>query len=93
MFYVQCQDCGRTTTVIGATESADPIDVRRIEGLVRSVISDFNLPFKLLDVTDAAGSCEVIVMADSRRLVRFNVKPAALAVMRVAIKQVLEAEK
>lgn len=93
VFYLQCQDCGRITTVIAANASADNTDARRVERLVRSVIADFNLPFELLNVTDGAGSCEVIVRAESRRLVRFHVKPAGLGVMRAAIKQRLEADK
>ena len=93
VLHLQCQDCGCTTTASASKTSAESTNAGRIALLVSSVIADFSLPFELLTVTEEAESCEVIVRGDSRQIVRFQVKPTALAAMRSAIKQTLENQK
>jgi hypothetical protein len=88
MFYVLCDGCGCTTTVAPPRTSAS-IDARRVERLVRSLMTDLALPCEQLAVTQQAGEWQVVVMAVSRPTVIFQVKPAALSAMRDTIKRAL----
>lgn len=93
VIYLQCADCGHTTTVVASAAPPSTMEGREVERLVHGILADFELPFVLLSVVDAADGWDVIVRSYSRRIVRFHLDPAAPSAMQAAIKRALESEQ
>ena len=87
VLYLTCADCGHTTTVIAPTPAT--MEGRHVARLVRGVLANFDRPFELLSVVDAAGGYDVIVRSYSLR-VCFHLEPGAPSVLRAAIRRALD---
>jgi hypothetical protein len=88
--YVECPDCGRSTTIDAPKNPVADGDGQRVEQLARRVVADFGLPCTVVAVMRAEGGWEVAVRTEARRVVRVLIKGAGPAALRAAMKDALE---
>lgn len=92
VFYVTCTDCGHSSALASSPQSApasgDP-ETQRLERIVRSVVTDFDLPADVVSVADAAQGWQVTLRTRSNRIVRLQLFIAEPGPVRAAITRAL----
>ena len=92
VFYVTCSDCGHSSAVPSSPKSAPAsgdLNTQSVEPLVRTVVTDFDLPADVVSVAEAAQGWQVILRTRSHRTVRVHVLVAEPRAIRAAITRAL----
>ena len=92
VFYVTCQDCGYSTAVASSPKAAPPsgsLRTEQVERIVRTVVTEFDLPADLVSVADAGQGWQVVLRTRSNRIVRLHVLVAEPGPIRAAITRAL----
>ena len=92
VYYVTCSDCGHTSVVASSQEAAPAsgnVDTQRVERIVRTLVTDFDLPADLVSVADAAQGWQVVLRTKSNRIVRVQVLDAEPEPIHAAITRAL----
>jgi hypothetical protein len=90
--YIACSDCGHSSAVASAPQSAPAAgtpDTQRVERIVRAVVTDFDLPADVVSVADGVQGWQVVMRTRSNRIVRVHVRVAERVPIRVAITRAL----
>jgi hypothetical protein len=92
VLYITCSDCGHSSAVASspnaAPASGNP-DTQRVERIVRTVMTDFDLPADVVSVADAAHGWQVVLRTRSNRIVRVHVVVPEAVPIRAAITRAL----
>jgi hypothetical protein len=91
VLYITCSDCGHSSAVASspnAAPSGNP-DTQRVERIVRTVMTDFDLPADVVSVADSAHGWQVVLRTRSNRIVRVHVVVPEAVPIRAAITRAL----
>jgi hypothetical protein len=90
IFYVTCTDCGHSSAVPATpTRGVDAPDAHRMEGFVRGILADFDLPADVASVAKAAQGWQIVLRTKSHRIVRVHVLDAEPGAIRAALTRAL----
>lgn len=92
VLYITCSDCGHSSAVASspnAVPASGHPDTLRVERIVRTVMTDFDLPADVVSVADAANGWQVTLRTRSNRIVRVHVVAPEPVPIRAAITRAL----
>ena len=90
VLYITCSDCGHSSAVASSPNApAGNPDTVRVERIVRTVMTDFDLPADVVSVADAANGWQVTLRTRSNRIVRVHVIAPEPVPIRAAITRAL----
>lgn len=91
VLYITCSDCGHSSAVASSPNAvpAGNADTVRVERIVRTVMTDFDLPADVVSVADAANGWQVVLRTRSNRIVRVHVVAPEPVPIRAAITRAL----
>ena len=91
--YVTCENCGYSSIVPSSSPLPAPppgtVEAVRVERLVRSIITDFNLPVELVAIADESEGWRLTLRTRLRRPVRVHIDSTEPSAIRMAMTRAL----
>ena len=94
VYYVTCSACGHTSVVASSptptpASASGNVDTQRVERIVRTLVTEFDLPADLVSVTESAQGWLVVLRTKLNRIVRVHVLSAEPEPIHAAITRAL----